>query len=333
MDSGKTFERTKAPWRRNEKPPPPHDLETLEEGEIPELGGFTAVLRRNKKGKNGAEGSSTDASTRPGSAALRTSKPTQPHETTPYPLTGTRQQTTQSGAVDWRARANALSPPAKHGMGGTIPNPLQGARLAPSYAASHASINRSAVYSRKPALPTVAGHQGDERVPLRAQRDPVVEKAQYKPGMIIHAVLPEPDGAKSNTPSGQSSTVSAAGDVIMSAYGPIFIKARPMIVVALHEKHYVAVPCYTHSGKGIGHRNPDEYITVHDHRSTQPLAAQDGYLTEKSTLQLIQLCQKKAIPSTIDLAADRVAPAQINLQKEKVAYAELQTKQLKQARI
>lgn len=363
----KSLGRARSVWKVNSKDQPSPVLERLEEGEIVEQDqSFTTVVGRNRKGANGRDSAVTNASARPGSIVQRTGKTIQANRTTPYPLLGSRLSTTQSGAVDMHVRAIDLSLPARPGMVGTVPAPLRESRLAPSYAPSQASMTRSAVYSKTSYFPTVAGHQGPERTTLRAQRDLATERAQYQPGMIIHAALPEPDWRKNNSPTSQSSTASAPGDTIMSSYGPIFVKTRPMIVVALQEKHYIAVPCYTHSGKGIGHRNPDEYITVHDHRSPDPPNIQsrhpplvtsymypnsyilslkctahtaypvsrqystnsirEGYLTKESTLELIQLCQK-SIPAFLNQGADREMTAEIKLQKRKVALAEKQARQ------
>ena len=51
---------------------------------------------------------------------------------------------------------------------------------------------------------------------------------------------------------------------------PVYHKTRPMIVVTMHEDHYVAVPCFTYRGQGIGTRNPDDHVSIYDYRSQEP---------------------------------------------------------------
>lgn len=100
------------------------------------------------------------------------------------------------------------------------------------------------------------------------------------PGMIINSAVHEEDYKHSSVPdadkmSGISSNIqtTATGesrilieDITFSRYGPIHSKWRYMIVVALLWDHYLAVPCYTHGGRGIEHRsNAAEYLPVSQH--------------------------------------------------------------------
>ncbi|MCJ1402354.1 hypothetical protein MMC11_005574 [Xylographa trunciseda] len=55
-----------------------------------------------------------------------------------------------------------------------------------------------------------------------------------------------------------------------------------MIVVIMHEDHYVAVPCFTYQGKGIGAKNADDHVSIHDCRSKGPVPRQ----TKHSTLEV-----------------------------------------------
>ena len=40
-----------------------------------------------------------------------------------------------------------------------------------------------------------------------------------------------------------------------------------MIVVACYTQHYTAIPLFTHNGRGLVGKNPDEYVSVRDYRS------------------------------------------------------------------
>lgn len=60
-----------------------------------------------------------------------------------------------------------------------------------------------------------------------------------------------------------------------SRFGTIHSKYRKMIVIALYETHYLAIPLYTHNGNGVARKpKPDEYISVRDHRSSEPFSKQ-----------------------------------------------------------
>ncbi len=105
------------------------------------------------------------------------------------------------------------------------------------------------------------------------------------PGMIInsavheedynHTRVPDPDamsGISSNlqtTTTGDRKTLF--DDITFSRYGPIHTKWRYMIVVALFYDHYLAVPCYTHGGRGADRRgNWEEYLPVSNHPMEDP---------------------------------------------------------------
>lgn len=48
-------------------------------------------------------------------------------------------------------------------------------------------------------------------------------------------------------------------------------KDRHMVVVHVHDRHYIALPMYTHSGRGLEHLSAStaiEYMSVLDHRFT-----------------------------------------------------------------
>ena len=93
--------------------------------------------------------------------------------------------------------------------------------------------------------------------------------------MIIRAPLHEQDSKGGQRRGGMGSSFATIASeatqaekyITESRFGNIFTKVRKMIVVALHQDNYVAVPLYTHNGKGlINKAQPDEFVSVKDHR-------------------------------------------------------------------
>ncbi|KAL9014854.1 MAG: hypothetical protein Q9180_008917, partial [Flavoplaca navasiana] len=116
----------------------------------------------------------------------------------------------------------------------------------------------------------------------------------YKLGMIIRAPLHEQDSAVARRPgagTAGSSVATAASEATKAEHyrtesrmGTIFTKQRKMIVVALHTDHYVAIPLYTHNGRGlVNKRQPEEFVSVKDHRYKEAfvkLSKHDPLVTE-----------------------------------------------------
>ena len=67
-------------------------------------------------------------------------------------------------------------------------------------------------------------------------------EADWQQGVTAADLEPIPEGSFISHPSNQS---RADGHVSQWAYGHIFTKVRMMIVVALNDKHYLAIPLYT----------------------------------------------------------------------------------------
>ncbi|MCJ1223949.1 hypothetical protein MMC12_000592 [Toensbergia leucococca] len=109
------------------------------------------------------------------------------------------------------------------------------------------------VDERDPALMRVEGNKGQK-----------VPKEKFKLGMIIRAVLHEPDF----TGGRGTSNITVAGNYTTNTtYGPVHSKCRKMIIVALYEDNYVCLPLYTHNGRGLQSKaNPDEFVSIKDHR-------------------------------------------------------------------
>ena len=86
----------------------------------------------------------------------------------------------------------------------------------------------------------------------------------YRPGIIIRAALHEEEAMGANSTLTTAKATSKC--ITPSQHGNIFSVPRKMIVVATFEKHYIAIPLFTHNGRGLAHKNAEEYISVRDHR-------------------------------------------------------------------
>ncbi|KAL9611127.1 MAG: hypothetical protein Q9167_004207 [Letrouitia subvulpina] len=161
-------------------------------------------------------------------------------------------------------------------------NPPSAAAL--SRAASYASVRPRSIYKQS-CLPV------DERDPVQVQaeanRGVKLTKANFKIGMIIRAPLHEQDfkEGRATSVAGSEATV-AEKYTTESRFGTIFTKYRKMIVVALHQDNYVAIPLYTHNGKGLQNKaRPDEFVSIKDHRNEDPkwskLSKWDPLITER----------------------------------------------------
>ena len=139
-----------------------------------------------------------------------------------------------------------------------------------------------------PQASACSSHYRQSALPVE-ERDPVlleveqntgrkISKELYKPGMIIRAILHEPHFNPTSTVVDSNRT--------QSIFGPIHSKYRKMIVIALYEGHYIAIPLYTHNGNGLTRKSrPDEYVSVKDHRSKAPFITLSTHLAlETETL-------------------------------------------------
>ena len=140
-------------------------------------------------------------------------------------------------------------------------------------------------YSAKPSSPYSSGGQRQasaygEEVQLGPRGNLQATKAQYEVGMIFRAAFHEPHRLNGHARAGSTTDLNSvhdqalAGDIrktTSTVYGNVYSKVRPMIVVALFETTYVAVPLYTHCGNGLRNvQNPLEYVSVRDHRREGP---------------------------------------------------------------
>lgn len=143
-----------------------------------------------------------------------------------------------------------------------------------SRAASYTPYGRPPSYNR-----SYFPNPDDDHFRLRREANQGIKlrKEDYKPGMIIRAPLHEQDSrgdARSLGTNSNVSVASASSEATLaekyttpSRFGTIFTKYRKMIVVACHQDNYVAIPLYTHNGRGLVNKaRPDEFVSVRDHR-------------------------------------------------------------------
>jgi hypothetical protein len=111
-----------------------------------------------------------------------------------------------------------------------------------------------------------------------------IPKWGYSPGMIVRALIHEP-GLRGV--SGVSTATIVDRYTTDSKFGAICSKYRKMIVINTYEDHYLAIPLYTHNGRGLDRKSkPDEFVSVRDHRQTEPfhaLSAHRPLVTERLT--------------------------------------------------
>lgn len=121
------------------------------------------------------------------------------------------------------------------------------------------------------AFVSKAAFKGESRAPRAGPKytSVVLPKDKYRPGMIVRCVIHEP------TMDRTSHSMFTVASVMVTAtkLGPVTSKCRKLIVIGTYEDHYMAVPLYTHNGKGLSRKSkPDEYISVRDHRQTEPFS-------------------------------------------------------------
>ncbi|KAL8828028.1 MAG: hypothetical protein Q9170_006779 [Blastenia crenularia] len=137
---------------------------------------------------------------------------------------------------------------------------------------SNAADSRRSVYH--PPTKTTS-HYKESVLPL-ADRDPALleieankgqkyYKSEYRAGQVIRGIVHEQDYMATSTGANLTNTDRTRTD---SRYGPICTKYRKMIVLALFEDHYQAIPLFTHNGNGLTNKTrPEEFVSVRDHRN------------------------------------------------------------------
>ncbi|KAL8655547.1 MAG: hypothetical protein Q9226_003007 [Calogaya cf. arnoldii] len=110
----------------------------------------------------------------------------------------------------------------------------------------------------------------------------VLHKEQFRPGMLIRALVHEQDFEASSSKS--NITVHEKlhdKHRTNSDYGTIYTKCRRMIVLALYQDHYIAIPIFTHDGKGLVHKaQPEEYVSIKNQgdKSDPPALSKRGHI-------------------------------------------------------
>ena len=156
---------------------------------------------------------------------------------------------------------------------------------------SAAAVRRRDVYEG-PTPQKPISHYKQSCLPVD-ERDPVLleierskgfklSKESFKPGTIIRTILHEPDFHGTTS---ASYVTQAAKFTTDSIHGPIFSKTRKMIVLATFQDNYIALPLYTHNGRGLeGKVKPEEFVSVRDHRipgSFTPLSMHEPLVTDQ----------------------------------------------------
>ncbi|MCJ1379520.1 hypothetical protein MMC17_002621 [Xylographa soralifera] len=254
----------------------------------------------------------------------------------PYVPAGPRSRTILEGAIE-KARKQPAHPTSTLG------------RLTLKVAPSHAATARSSHYHTYNNTSTVANRQERGRH-ITTQKNRTADKAEYKPGMIFYAMLHQEHWAGENAPTEEA--------VTRSNNGVIHSKKRPFVVLFLYDAHYVSLPLLTHSGRGIGDRMSDEYVSIYDPRSHDPMLQQskhpvlwaknmlpntyplkttstvhltypiarpysteswrEGYLDDKSTAQLISVYRQVMTRFAAPSPTNLLAAATVKAQKERV---------------
>ena len=100
-------------------------------------------------------------------------------------------------------------------------------------------------------------------------------------GSIIRAPVHEQNLNFTGTPLGTSRNSPSLDP---SAANPVYTKVRKLIVIAVHPDHYIALPCFTFSGRGLAHRlSTKAFISIRDHRSEgsfEALSCHEPVMTE-----------------------------------------------------
>ena len=145
------------------------------------------------------------------------------------------------------------------------------ARISPP---SAAAASRTNVYAFRPKPMCKQGflpieESDSAQVRTQTNKSTRIGKEAFRLGMIIRAAVHEQE---------LPNTTNADKSITDSKFGPIYTKYRKMIVIALHQDHYLALPMFTHNGKGLVNKaRPDEFISVQDHRLKGEFTALSSY--------------------------------------------------------
>ena len=158
----------------------------------------------------------------------------------------------------------STSPPRTNGKGRSTFDPQ---KLGPILEKpSAAATSRLSAYNsnnwRASTVPRPVYHDPDNKQNGNFKK--VYPKNFYQVGMIIQAALHEDDFRATNSTMTEDTIPDK--NITESVHGRIHTKYRKMIVIACYERNYIAIPLFTHNGRGLDNKNPDEYVSVRDHR-------------------------------------------------------------------
>ena len=118
----------------------------------------------------------------------------------------------------------------------------------------------------------------------------VYPKSEFYPGIIIQALV-------ADQTVGEPDDKSRYG----TPFGTLCIKFRPLVVVACYEEHYVALPFFTHQGKGLKWKlNPQEFVSIRDSRRTEPFTALSSH-PELTTNWMTKFVNPLAVNTTVQM--------------------------------
>ncbi|KAK2761806.1 hypothetical protein FQN54_001634 [Arachnomyces sp. PD_36] len=115
--------------------------------------------------------------------------------------------------------------------------------------------------------------------PSRTPGRTVLSHYELKPGTIIRGQMyAEYTPSKYQTPEKQSD------HYFDTRWGKAYGEERHMVIVNCFQDHFVALPVFTHHGKGTANKkDPREYVTLHDHRHTKEANAQSPHKPLRTT--------------------------------------------------
>ncbi|KAL8956084.1 MAG: hypothetical protein Q9193_006288 [Seirophora villosa] len=157
-----------------------------------------------------------------------------------------------------RHNGNRQNPPS------AAANSRRKAYDAPTKASSHYKQDCQPVEDRDPV-----------QVDIEFNKGLSYRKSDFRPGLIIRGYLHEQDYIATST--GVNLTI-ADYNRTESRFGTICSKVRKMIVLAMYEDHYLAVPLFTHNGNGLQYKTrPREFVSIRDHRAKEHPPAQNDH--------------------------------------------------------
>ena len=202
---------------------------------------------------------------------------------------------------------------------------------------SFAAVGRGSIYASRGKAPS--GYK-QSCLPLN-ERDPFLAdvennkgsklaKEMFRRGMIIRAAHHEQHFTARTSASVGASDVTARDNYRNdSKFGTIYTKYRHMIVVALYDEHYVAVPLYTHNGKGLEHKlKADEFVSVRDHRlpgSFTKLSVHPPVVTEQLNVGVDNFHPKSTAHFTYPVSRKYGLPVIVEGQVSKACWKNLAT--------